>query len=535
MKKRFGYVLSMLVLSGMCGSVSAESSAAFPDTAVLEGPVVLRFAIESYIVEGASLLKKDEFDRAVAPYVGKEKDFSDVQYALEAVEELYAAKGYSAVHVLLPEQELEGGTVRFQVIESRFGKVEVKDNKFFSRQNVMDAIPAVREGRVPRAKDIARQLRLANENPARQLNVVLKAGEEDDRVDASVLVNDLNPRQWGVTLDNSGSKETGVARLGISYRDASLFNRDHVGQVQMQMSPQYTDRVKVLGGSYKAPIYSFGHSIEVFGGYSNINSVIGGLDNFKGGGLMLSTRYNIPLERIGTFDPKLSFGLDWRKFSKVEMTGSTPTVLYDDIVVTPLSVAYAVQGKLAHGDLNLNASLTANMPVSSQGKAATFSTYDHVNFSDPTPGYKVLRFGAGYFTRIERDWQFRVAFNGQWSGDELIQGEQIRLGGADGVRGFSEGSETGEQGVKFNLEAYAPAWQRGESNLRGLVFVDAGSVNSKSANATTSIAGAGLGVRAGYMDKYSLKLDAGRIMKAGSDPAQPAGDWRIHAMLAGTF
>lgn len=525
----------MLALCGIGGPVSAEPAAVFPDTATIEEPVVLRFAIDSYLVEGASLLKKEDFDRVVAPYVGKDKDFSDVQYALEAVEELYASQGYSAVHVLLPEQELEAGTVRFQVIESRFGMVEVKDNKFFTRQNVMNAIPAVREGGVPRSKDIARQLRLANENPARQLNVVLKAGEEDDRLDASVLVNDLNPRQWVVTLDNSGSKETGVARLGISYRDANLFNRDHVGQVQMQMSPQYVDRVKVLGGSYKAPLYQFGHSVEVFGGYSNINSVVGGLDNFKGGGLMLSTRYNIPMERIGSFDPRLSFGLDWRKFSKVEMTGTTPTVLYDDIVVTPLSVAYAIQGKMANNDLNFNASFTANMPVSSLGKSETFSTYDHVNFSNPTPRYKVLRFGAGYLTQIKSDWQFRAAFSGQWSGDELIQGEQMRLGGADGVRGFSEGSETGEQGVKFNFEAYAPAWQRGEMNLRGLMFVDAGSVSSKSSNATTSIASAGLGARAGYMDKYSLRLDAGRIMKAGSDPAQVAGDWRIHAMLVGTF
>jgi hemolysin activation/secretion protein len=535
MKKRFGYALSMIVLSGISGPVTAEPAAAFPELAANEQPVVLRFEIGGYIVEGAALLKKEDFDRAVAPYVGKDKDFSDVQYALEAIEALYAEHGYSAVHVLLPEQELEAGTVRFQVIESRFGKVEVKDNKFFSKQNVMNAIPAVREGGVPRAKVIARQLRLANESPARQLNVVLKAGEEDDRVDASVLVNDLNPRQWVVTLDNSGSKETGVARLGVSYRDANLFNRDHVGQVQAQMSPQYLDRVKVIGGSYKAPLYRFGHSVEVFGGYSNINSVVGGLDNFKGGGLMLSTRYNIPLDRIGTFDPKFSFGLDWRKFSKVEMTGATPTVLYDDIVVTPLSASYAMQGKLARSDLNFNVSFTANMPVSSQGKAANFASYDLVNFSDPAPRYKVMRFGGGYFTQFGGDWQFRAAFNGQWSGDKLIQGEQMRLGGADGVRGFAEGSESGEQGARFNLETYSPVWERGSMNARGLVFLDGGNVRSSSASSSTSIASAGFGMRAGYGDHYNLRMDAGRIMKEGSDPEQLKGDWRIHATLAGTF
>lgn len=498
-------------------------------------PPVLKFPVERYIVEGAKLITQSDFDKVVAPYVGKEKDFSDVQYALEAVETLYANRGYSAVHVLLPEQELEAGTVRFEVIESRFSKVEVTGNKFFSRSNAMYALPAVRIGGYPRAKEIARQLRLANESPARQLNVVLKGGETDDEVNANIVVTDSNPKQWTVSLDNTGSKETGISRLGISFRDAGMFNRDHVGQVQVQLSPQYVNRVKVIGGSYKIPLYRLGHSVEFFGGYSNINSLVGGLTNFQGGGLMFSSRYHIPFDRIGSFDPKLSIGLDWRKFSKVQLTNPPPTILYDDIVVTPLSLTYVLQGKTAKSNVDFNISYTANMPVASRGKPADFAAYDHVNFSDPTPRYKVVRYGASYFTQFGGDWQLRAAFSGQWSKDKLIQGEQMRLGGADGVRGFSEGSETGEQGGKFNLETYFPNWQKGKMNTRALLFVDAGNVRSPSSGTSTSISSAGLGVRAGYGERYSLRLDAGRIVKAGSDSTQLKGDWRIHATLAGTF
>jgi len=523
-----------LWMNGVCALLAGVlAQAALAEDS--ETPPVLRFTIKQYVVEGAKLLAKADFDQAVAPYVGTGKDFSDVQYALEAIEELYAQHGYSAVHVLLPEQELEAGTVRFEVIESRFGKVEIKFNKYFSKTNVLNALPAVRAGGVPRARDIARQLRLANENPARQLNVVLKAGETDDEVDASVQVNDTNPKQWVLTLDNTGTKETGVSRLGVSFRDADMFNLDHVGQLQAQISPQYVSRVKVIGGSYKIPLYNFGHSFEFFAGYSNINSLVGGLSNFQGGGLMLSTRYNIPMDRIGSFDPQFSFGVDWRKFSKVQLTSPTTTVLYDDIVVTPLSVAYTLHGNVAKSDVNANISLTANVPSASQGKAASFAAYDHVNFSSPTPAYKVLKLGGGYFTSFAGDWQFRTALNIQWSGDILIQGEQIRLGGADGVRGFSEGSETGEKGMRVNLETYSPAWQRGEMNMRGLVFLDGGNVRSSSSNNSVAIAGAGFGIRGAYQDHYSLRLDAGRIMKAGSDPAQLKGDWRIHATLAGTF
>lgn len=530
-----------LLLAISCSALAEEVvTSGVPATLTMDTPASepspeLRFAIERFVVEGATLLTQADFDKVVAPFVGKEKDFADVQHALEAVEEFYAERGYSAVRVLLPEQELEAGTVRFLVIESHFGKVVVKENRFVSEANVLNALPSVRSGGVPSAKNTARELKLANENPARQLNVVLKAGEKDDQVDASVLVTDSEPGMWTTTFDNSGSIETGRTRLGISYRHANLFDADHVGQIQMQISPQHTDRVKVFGGNYKLPLYQYGHSVDFFAGYSNINSLVGGLSNFQGGGLMFGTRYNVPLERSGTFDPRITFGLDWRKFSKIELTNPPPTTLYNEIVVTPLSLAYSSQGKLGHGDANYNASYTLNIPMMSKGKSADFANYDLVNHSSPTPRYKVLRYGAGYFTAFKNDWQFRVAFNGQHSSDTLIQGEQMRLGGADGVRGFSEGSETGEKGARLNIEGYLPAFAAGDGKLRALVFWDGGMVKSQGSSSSTTINAAGIGFRSAYTQHYSLRVDAGRIMKAGNDPQQLKGDWRLHASLQATF
>lgn len=495
---------------------------------------VLRFAISQYMVEGASLLSQTELDAAVAPYVGQSKDFSDVQRALEAVEDAYAKRGFTAVRVLLPEQELEKGTVRFRVVESRFGKVTVKDNRFVSEANALNAVPSVRSGGVPRTRQIARELKLANENPARQMNVVLKAGANDDEVDANVIVTDSQPSGWGISLDNTGSPETGRARLGLSYRHANAFDLDHAAGVQYVTSPQYLDRVKVLGGSYKIPLYRYGSSLEFFGGYSNVNAVMGGLSNFQGGGLLFSTRYNLMLERLGAFDPRLSFGLDWRDFRRIELTNPPPTVLYKEIVVLPVSVTYSALGKFATSDVNFNVSLAVNLPKVSKGKEADFAAYDQVNLTQPEPSYKVLRYGASYSQAAGEGWQFRTALSGQRSGDVLVQGEQMRLGGADAVRGFSEGSEGGETAMRLNVEGYTPDFGKDDVQARALAFFDAGQATP--ANATkTSISGAGVGLRANYAEQFALRLDLARIMKAGSDPEQRAGKWRAHLNLNATF
>ena len=522
--KAFGLLLWLLLgLSPMCVAAADEA-----------GQETLRFAITRYAVEGATLLTPAEIEAAVASFIGTDKDFSDVQSALEVIEALYAERGYSAVHVLLPEQEMEAGTVRFQVIEGHYGKVTVKNNRFFSEANLLNAIPSVRSGGVPKSKQVARELRLANENPARQLNVVLKGGERDDELDASLQVSDSKFSQWTLTADNSGTVETGRSRISLAYRHANLFDADQVAQVQAQISPEHTDRSQVVGGSYRIPLYGLGHSVEFFGSYSNINAVVGGLSNFQGGGLMFSTRYNVPLERRGTFDPRVSFGLDWRRFDKIELTSPPPTTLFGEIVVTPLSAAYATQGRLGKGDVALNTSLTVNVPVAGSGKSADFAAYDRINTAAPEPHYKVLRFGASYFLPLAADWQWRTAFSGQWSNDRLIQGEQIRLGGADGVRGFSEGSETGERGGKLNLELYAPAWNMGGLGTRGLLFADAGRVQPETGD-STGIASLGLGLRASYSGSLALRFDAGRIINEGTDSKQQQGDWRLHASLSGTF
>lgn len=498
---------------------------------------VLRFEIRKYTLDGATLLSKDEIANTVSPYIGKNKDFSDVERALEAIEALYAKKGFSAVHISLPEQELEQGDVHFHVIESHFGKVTVKHNKFIkfvSEKNALNALPTVREGAIPIPKEIARELKLANENPSRQLNVVLKAGEKDEEVDANVLVTDSKPGAWGVSYDNSGTTETGRSRLGLSYRYANLFDKDHVASFQTQISPEHTDRVRVFSGNYKIPLYSRGDSMEFSAAYSNVNSLVGGLNNFQGGGEIFSYHYNHPLDRFGAFDPKLTYGLDLRDFKTVQQTTAPVTVLYNEIVVTPVSLGLNLQGKFGESDIGLNATASANLPWMSKGKSADFAQYDQINLSDPNASYKVVRYGGSYLQPLGKDWQFRLAFNGQWSRDVLIQGEQIRLGGMDGVRGFAEGSEGGDRGNRGNMEIYTPSSSLWHLNTRGLVFYDAGQA-STNLGSNVSISSYGVGIRSGYSDTVSFRMDAGRIAKEGTDPQQVKGDWRLHLVLSAAF
>ena len=96
------------------------ASVAFAQDAVIPAP---KFDIERYEVVGDTILGAETVQRLVTPHTGKQKDFGDVQRALEALEGAYRELGYGVVQVQLPEQDITRGVVRFNIAQPKVGKV----------------------------------------------------------------------------------------------------------------------------------------------------------------------------------------------------------------------------------------------------------------------------------------------------------------------------------------------------------------------------------------------------------------------------
>ncbi|MFX7764359.1 hypothetical protein ABTK05_22115, partial [Acinetobacter baumannii] len=77
--------------------------------------------------------------------------------------------------------ELTGGVVRLQVVETVVGKVVVSDNRHFSEQNIRASSPQLVEGSAPNLRRISESVQLANDNPAKQVNVTLTASESTNQ------------------------------------------------------------------------------------------------------------------------------------------------------------------------------------------------------------------------------------------------------------------------------------------------------------------------------------------------------------------
>jgi hemolysin activation/secretion protein len=98
--------------------------------------------------------------------------------ALEALEAAYHARGFNVVQVALPEQELDQGVVRLQVVETRIGKLRVEGNTVFSEDNIRRSLPGLVEGQTPNLGAVSSSLKLANENPSKKTTLQLQSGNE---------------------------------------------------------------------------------------------------------------------------------------------------------------------------------------------------------------------------------------------------------------------------------------------------------------------------------------------------------------------
>jgi hemolysin activation/secretion protein len=500
-----------------------------------EAPPVPRFDIQGFVVQGNTILDHGEIDSLLAPFTGKSRDFGDVQRALEALQDAYISRGFNAVRVVVPEQDLVAGKIRMQVIEAKLRRVRIEGNRHFSNANLRYSLPTLKEGESPNTRRIGENAQLVNENPAKSVRIQLQAADEEAKVDALVRVEDEVP--WRVSLfgDNTGTPQTGRYRAGVGYQYANLANRDQVFTAQAITSPTKASDVSIFGLGYHAPVYGWRGSFDVIAGYSDVSSgTVQDLFTVSGSGTIFGLRYNQILPRIDTYEQKLSLGWDYRKYNNSVVFLGTTESLIPDITVRPLALAYSGRLSRVGSDLSAYLAYSRNLPGGPDG--------DEEAFAAQRPGakakYSILRFGAAYTHTLPADFLVRAVFDAQRAKDPLVTAEQYGMGGMNSVRGYFEREVANDVGRRVSLEGYTPdfgsrvgaTWR-----ARALVFFDAakGSDREPVRTQENTLSSAGLGVRVSEGKSLSFRLDWARVRKAAG--AHLEGDSRGHFSFVYSF
>lgn len=506
------------------------------------------FPITAFRVEGNSLISQAEIDELLQPLLGVERGFGHIQQAVEALDLAYRRRGYASVQIQAPEQELTGGVVRVVVTEARLDEVSFAgETTYFSKENIRRGLPAMQDGKTPNVKEISRQIALSNENPAKQIEVILGLGKSQESVTAKVKVEEVNPLKVFVGLDNTGTASTGSSRLTLGIQNANLFDGDHVATFAYVTSPEKPDVVRVNSFSYRVPFYDYASSLDLIYSTSSVGGVsvatVAGPLTFSGKGEVYAAKWTRALPRDGETSSKLTVGLDYRVYENDCSLGAFGAAGCAsgaaDVVLKPVTLGYSSQTASPGQITDWSIELVGNIPGGSRGNNEAFVA------SRPSPAgsggasahYYLLRGSASHVTAFKTGWQLRAALNAQWSGMPLVTYEQFGMAGSRAVRGFLEREVARDIGATLNLEAYTP--ELGEylglstASVRALAFLDAGggrnNVLAGETQPQSSLSSTGVGLRYSFGRQVTAQLDVARVLQGNA--SQRSGDIRGHLSL----
>ncbi len=494
--------------------------------------------IEHFQVKGNTLLESGLIERLLNPLKGENRSYADIQGAMASLEGAYRSAGYGAVRVITPKQDITNGTVTFQVFEAVVDKVTLNGNRYYDNNNIRNSLPALTEGSTPSARALSENLRLANENPTRQMEIVFSQGKQENTVDAEIDVQDSSPHKVFATLDNTGSPSTGMYRIGVGYQHNNLFNRDQAMTLNYITSPGHVSDVTQLSGSYRFPLYALGDSMDLIAAHSGSDAgtspIVGGyLLTFSGKGNVYGVHYNHFLPRNGDYASKIIAGLDYRSYFNNCLINGTAVcgAVGNDLVIHPLSITYG--GTLTkHAYVaDYSTAIVHNLSGGVHGGSGDFSA---ARGAGAKADYSLLRFNGSLTGVLPKEWQYRVAGNMQYTRDAIVSYEDIGLVGANAVRGFIEREVSNDKGIVVNFELYTPdliqKTDLPNQSFRLLGFIDRargwnvplpGEVMVRD-----SVGSMGFGLRYSFGKNITTRFDLSRVTKAGSSTNTKTGDKR---------
>lgn len=493
-------------------------------------PAVPRFAIRRFSVEGAKLLRAQRLEAELARYTGEQQSFADIEAAAAAVRAAYERAGFVSVEVTVPEQALVGGVVRLQVEELRVGRVEVAGAHQRSPENVRRAVPALQEGRTPSDTELSAQLRLANENPGRQMQVTMRP-EASGQLTAVLRVADRPALAGQLSADNSGTPSTGRMRVALALQHLNLLDRDIVATAQFQTAPGRLEQVRIASLSARVPLYTPGLMAEAAAVHSSVDSgsvrTVAGDYLLSSSGLNLSMRLVRLLPRWGTAEPRVWAGFESKLVQSSVTTAAGGPSLVPDIELRPLQLGLAVAWRQPATALSGQLVALRNLPGSGRSAEAVFASPGLR--AGAVPRYAVLR-AAASATHAWEGATVTASWSGQWTPHPLVSAEQFGIGGEGSVRGFDGRLVSGDIGQRLSMELLTPAQPLGEGSpleVASVLFLDAGRVGRLQALpgelSGATLAGGGVGLRLHRSKSFTLRIDVGAVLKAEGVAAARTG------------
>jgi hemolysin activation/secretion protein len=255
-------LLAMLALAKCSNGLAADTNPpavienlfATPAPLVTNAPAKGRtFDVRGYRIEGNYGVLPPEKFGVLSNYTGT-VDFTKVRGGLGVVQLLYRDLGFATVSVTLPQQKLTNGIVRVKVVEGKLARIKVEDNRWFSTENVLRALPSLDTNILLNTKWFQPELDRANQNQDRQIYPVVSPGLDPGTSDLTLDVKDRLPLHGHMEINDKSTPGTPLLRLDTAVQYNNLWQLEHQIGFDYNFSPQEMKNDNSVSDFYNQPM-----------------------------------------------------------------------------------------------------------------------------------------------------------------------------------------------------------------------------------------------------------------------------------------
>jgi hemolysin activation/secretion protein len=477
-------------------TIEQESSSSLPQTAP--------FLVRSIQIYGNTRFDTPTLHALLADAEGQTLTLRQLHERVAVITHYYQAHGYPLARAIIPQQLIEAGNVRIEIIEARYGKV-VLENSSRARDTLLEAtLASLGTGQAINQSVLDRALLLLSDLPGVAVSAALKPGEAVGTSDLVVDTTPLPMVSGSIAADNFGDRFTGRARLGGTVNVIDPFHQGDTLSAsglssgsgmeygRLAYDAALTGEGTRAGVSYSALHYRLGDPLSALDAHGTAD--------------VASLWAKQPIVRSTDVDLSSQIQYDHLKLDDHIDASATIT----DRHLNDFSASVIGDSRdawLTGGVTSWTASLTSGQlgfdnSAARVADAATVRTDGHY-LKWNAALYRLQNFGPVN--------TLYLAVSGQWANSNLDSSQKVNAGGPYTVRAYDLSAIAGDTGYQETVEfrhLLAAAWH---GHWQTLVFLDSAQVTINKnptlpGKNSAALSGAGVGLNWIGPQAWSAKI-----------------------------
>ncbi len=477
---------------------------------------VVTLTVAGFEFSGNQAISSDALAEVLGDAVGKELTLTGLVDQASRITRFYREHGFVVARAFLPQQEVTNGIVRIEVLEGRYGAITLDNTSRLRDQVAQDYLASLQSNDPIKQSALERTTLLLNDLPGVHAETTFRVGQTVGTSDIIVSLTDSAP--WSVSLSTNNHAEIFQSQLGASWSNP----RGYGDRLSVSLGPLASGS---LGGNatYSAPIGGQGLRASLSLASRERRQSLGSTPIVTSSRTR-GVRLDYPVVRTQSANTRIGLGFD--SLSERRTIGA---VLSDESRVTRKTVEWQGDRSRSDGGSRIY-SLSATQGTL---RLAPQAAADADAASAQTTG-AFVRLNARAVVRrpVWNGLTINLEIRGQAASKNLHSSEKMGLGGVGGVRAYSAGAASGDQGWLVRTELQRgfrwPAW-----GLEGswTAFADIGGVHvnrvpwpGSGGENVTSLSGIGGGLTIARGNWLVEMLNAYPI---GSNPIDGSRDGRL--------